>query len=209
MVVLTVSPFRGNHTRFFPFAGYLGLTPVVVQGQVRTMLEEDQLALRSACLCVRIRCYEADLTRGKRLNVLYEISQELWRKDGEREWGELGDFSSPFRLVIPVDAIGVSTTTFKSFRTWWQVEAGELTVILLLLDGANNWLLLQSSPTNPPKSSVPDYLFHTNSPSPPSPPPLPSPPQSTLHGRHLHLQPILSGSNTPSAPPRTSSVRRK
>ena len=42
MVVLSLTPYRGNHARFFPHTGFLGVTPVVIQGMVRTALEEDR-----------------------------------------------------------------------------------------------------------------------------------------------------------------------
>lgn len=128
MVALTLSPYRGNHARFFPHAGYLGLTPVVIQGQVRTVLEEDRKPLRAASVCVRVRCYEADVTRaktkGKGMNVLFDSVQEVWSTEGE-EWEDLGEMCAGFRIVVPIDAVGVTTTTFKNYKTWWQVEAGQ------------------------------------------------------------------------------------
>lgn len=132
MVVLTLTPYRGNHTRFFPHAGYLGLTPVVIQGTVRTVVQEDRKPLKARSVVIRVRCYEADISnvaagKGKKKTprVLYELSQEVWSCEGE-EWGLLGDWSKAWRLVLPVDAGGVTTSTFKTWRSWWQVEAGEL-----------------------------------------------------------------------------------
>lgn len=135
MVVLTISPYRGNHQRFFPFAGFLGLTPVVIQGTLKTVMEEDNKPLKASSVFVRVRCYEADISggaiKGKGMNVLFDAEQELWRKDEGEEFSSLGDFSKAFRIVIPVEANGVTTATFKNFRTWWQVEAGESSFLFI------------------------------------------------------------------------------
>ncbi|KAM0749999.1 hypothetical protein T439DRAFT_279869, partial [Meredithblackwellia eburnea MCA 4105] len=129
MVLLTLSPYRGNSARFFPHAGFLGLTPVVIQGTVKTTLEEDRKALRAKSVLIRVRCYEADVSnvpggRTKRTpRVVYELCQEVWTKPHGEEWGTLGEWSSTWRVVLPVDAGGVTTNTFKSWKSWWQVEA--------------------------------------------------------------------------------------
>lgn len=137
MVVLTLTPYRGNHARSFPHAGFLGLTPVVIQGTVRTALEEDNKALKASELVVRVRCYETELghrpkTRngtGKATQVVYEQAQILWSKRSTDDWTELGDFQQAFRIVVPVDAVNaVSTSTFRNYRSWWQVEAGQSAV---------------------------------------------------------------------------------
>lgn len=166
MVVLTLSPYRGNHARFFPHAGYLGLTPVVIQGQVRTVLEEDRKPLRAASVCVRVRCYEADVTnartKGKGMNVLFDSVQEVWSKGRGGDWEDLGEMSAGFRIVVPVDAVGVTTTTFKNYKTWWQVEAGELSLAFRVLQRRADGRLTvvpsfpQSSSTNLPPSSAAD-----------------------------------------------------
>lgn len=133
MVVLTLTPYRGNHQRFFPHAGFLGLTPIIVQGSVRTALQEDNKPLKASSIVVRVRCYEVDnshrpmgKTRRKATHVLYEQLQVVWQKRGDEEWTELGELQRPFRIVVPVDAPGaVSTSTYKTYRSWWQVEAGQ------------------------------------------------------------------------------------
>jgi hypothetical protein len=129
MVVLTLTPYRGNHQRFFPHAGFLGLTPVVIQGTLRTTLEEDRKPLKASSVQVRVRCYEAEntagKTKGKAMHVLYDMTQEVWSKEEGEAWGDVGDLTRPFRIVLPIDAGGVSTLTFKTYRAWWQVEAGE------------------------------------------------------------------------------------
>ncbi|KAL8277618.1 hypothetical protein RQP46_010050 [Phenoliferia psychrophenolica] len=130
MVVLTLTPYRGNHARFFPHTGHLGVTPVLLQGVVRTALEEDRKALKASSVSIRVRCYEADVsnvpsTKGKKRapRVIYELDQEIWRKEDDEEWGTLGNWSMPWRVVLPTDAGGVTTTTLKTWKSWWQVEA--------------------------------------------------------------------------------------
>lgn len=58
MVVLTLTPHRGNGARSFPYTGYLGLSPVTLAGVVRTKVEEDRKTLDAAQVLVRVRCYE-------------------------------------------------------------------------------------------------------------------------------------------------------
>ena len=59
MVVLTLTPHRGNGARSFPCTGYLGLSPVTVAGVIRTKLEEDRRPIRASSVLVRVRCYES------------------------------------------------------------------------------------------------------------------------------------------------------
>lgn len=112
----------------------------MVQGTLRTLLDEDRRPLKAASVVVRLRCYEAELSttgtkKGKqKTHVLYEQVEEVWNKGSteEGEWGALGDFVTPFRVVLPVDAGGVTTSTFKLFKTWWQLEAGMSSSIFYL-----------------------------------------------------------------------------
>lgn len=134
MVLLSLQPYRGNHQRFFPSHGYLGLTPLIVQGIVRTTFEEDQKSIKASSISVRLRCYEVDCSPaakdkgGRVLRVLKEVKQELWRKGDGKEWEDVGEFERSFRLVLGPEEGLCSTTTFKSFRIWWQVEAGNYLV---------------------------------------------------------------------------------
>lgn len=137
MVVLSLTPYRGNHARFFPHTGFLGVTPVVIQGMVRTALEEDRKPLKAESVSIRVRCYEADISnvpsaKGKNRapRVIYELSQEIWTKAQGQDWSALGEWASSWRVVLPVDAGGVSTSTFKNWKSWWQVEAGVLPCLL-------------------------------------------------------------------------------
>lgn len=191
MVTLTISPRRGNHARYFPHSGYLGLTPVVVAGVVETKLEEDNQPIEASRLIVRIRCYEAigsSLSKGIRpeqlqeehstdssshpivnssqsssVNVLWQTEKTLWAApsnvdlNGGRDdevkahYAPLGDWKGSWKLDIPIDAVSngntlppssknnnnysqndlgvtqkfgcaVGSITYKSWRSWWQVE---------------------------------------------------------------------------------------
>ncbi|KAK4051621.1 hypothetical protein OIV83_002761 [Microbotryomycetes sp. JL201] len=128
MVILQLQPHRGNHQRFFPHAGFLGLSPVVIQGTVKTSFQEDQRPIKASALVVRVRCYEARVLPGgktdkKSVTVLHEERQEVWSKQAGYDWSDLGELTKPFRVTIGVDAGGVSTCTFKNYRAWWSVEA--------------------------------------------------------------------------------------
>ncbi|KAA1102043.1 hypothetical protein PGT21_035442 [Puccinia graminis f. sp. tritici] len=129
MVTLTLSPKNGNHTRYFPHSGYLGLSPVIVTGYVQTRLEEDNLPLEASRLVVRIRCYEAvgsTLSKGTRpeeqqqqqqqqqqpsynklsnINVLWQTEQTLWAATNQLEYQSLGDWNGSWKLIIPTNAV--------------------------------------------------------------------------------------------------------
>lgn len=125
MVVVSISPWRGNHVAGFPFAGYLGLSPVIIQGLFRTTLEEDNRPLKASQILVRVRCYEKHKQgpgKSDRINILYERVQTLWTKPDEVDYEDLGDFASGFRIVLPPNAGGVSPVTFKNYEAYWKVE---------------------------------------------------------------------------------------
>lgn len=58
MVHLSLVPHKGNHARHFPHAGYLGLSPVIVAGTVKTTLKGNMTHLDAGKVVVRVRCYE-------------------------------------------------------------------------------------------------------------------------------------------------------
>ncbi|KAH8924083.1 hypothetical protein BT69DRAFT_108089 [Atractiella rhizophila] len=126
MVVLALKS-RGNTARFFPHAGYLGLTPVIIQGVVSLGLQEDLKPVKASSVVVRVVCYESQVdgkpVKNDNVGILFEAVQELWRKGDGVEWGLLGDWESFFRIVLPISVGGVSTSSFRSYRAWWQVEA--------------------------------------------------------------------------------------
>ena len=64
------------------------------------------------------------------MRVLQEFREVLWEQDGHggESWDYVGNFDKEFKLVIPVRLGLCGTTTFKSYRTWWQVEAGKFII---------------------------------------------------------------------------------
>lgn len=131
MVKIHLDSFRGNHARLYPFIGHLGLDEVIVQGNFRAELEEDGRPIQATSVIVRVRCYEAESTgpniKRKNMRTIYEreADRPVWIKAEGEQYGDLGNALLPFRITIPTEMDGVSTTTFTNYRTWWQVEAGE------------------------------------------------------------------------------------
>ncbi|ORY76256.1 hypothetical protein BCR35DRAFT_267548, partial [Leucosporidium creatinivorum] len=124
-------PLLGNHARWFPYHGAYGVTDVLLQGEVRIRLQEDNKPLKCTLIQVRVRCYEAETPSGgikmkrDKMNVVYESYSDapVWEKEPNQQFGELAETNHPFRVVIPRNNSGVSTVTYKTFRTWWQIEA--------------------------------------------------------------------------------------
>lgn len=150
MVQLTLLPPKGNQgARTFPFTGYLGVSPVRVEGGqsppfypsfFRAVLNQIQAirtkvdpvhgkALPSKSLTVSVKCYESRIGRlgTTHCNVLAEYTQIIWSKQDDEEYGVLGDFESSFRILVPAKSPGFSTTTFQEYRIFWRVEASVYT----------------------------------------------------------------------------------
>jgi hypothetical protein len=128
MVQLILSTSKGNSSaRHFPFQGYLGLTPVRVEGIVSTRFEEDQKPVLAKSLTVSVRAYEARNGRsgGNHSRLLVDYSQTLWRKPDGQDHAELGETDKPFKITLPKRVAGFSTANFLNYRTYWRVEAGE------------------------------------------------------------------------------------
>ncbi|KAG8690660.1 hypothetical protein FRC11_009958 [Ceratobasidium sp. 423] len=126
MVAISISPAKGNAgARWFPHSGHLGLTPVKLDGIVRTRLEEDGKPVTASALTVSLRCYEARQGRVGvlRTSVLMEHTQTLWTPPAGVEYGPLGARDLPFRLVLPVNAPGSSTFHLQDYRVYWRLEA--------------------------------------------------------------------------------------
>ncbi|KAF5358356.1 hypothetical protein D9756_001895 [Leucocoprinus leucothites] len=111
--------------RYFPHTGYLGLTPVRVEGIVRTKLDSDERLLQATSLTISIRCYESRIGRVNVLhsNVLVDHTQVLWSKSEDVEHEPIGNLDYPFRLTLPAKIGGFSTTVFVDYRCMWRVEA--------------------------------------------------------------------------------------
>ncbi|KAG7452653.1 uncharacterized protein BT62DRAFT_989758 [Guyanagaster necrorhizus] len=125
MVRLILGSTKGNGVRYFPYTGYLGLTPVKVDGAVLTRLDQDLKMLPARSITVSVRCYELVLGRVGVLqsNVLVDYTKVLWEKPEGQEYGEIGDLELPFRFSIPTKVGGLSTASFVEYRCLWRVEA--------------------------------------------------------------------------------------
>ncbi|TFK55225.1 hypothetical protein OE88DRAFT_1653971 [Heliocybe sulcata] len=119
------SPKANSSSKYFPYHGYLGLTPLRVEGIVRTKLDEDAKLLPAKSLSVSVRCYEYRLGRLSVLasHVLVDHSQELWRKRDDQEYEDIGDGEWPFRITLPPRIGGHSTVHFTDYKVFWKVEA--------------------------------------------------------------------------------------
>ncbi|EJD05975.1 uncharacterized protein FOMMEDRAFT_77489, partial [Fomitiporia mediterranea MF3/22] len=126
MVKISILSYRGNaNSRYFPHSGYLGLTPVKIEGVVRTALEEDRKPLHASSVVASVRCIEARLGRVGVVhsNVLVEYTQTLWNKPDSVEWADLGDGEFPFKIVIPAKSPGFTCANFQDYRVFWRIEA--------------------------------------------------------------------------------------
>ncbi|KAK0210606.1 hypothetical protein DFS33DRAFT_1294294 [Desarmillaria ectypa] len=125
MVRLILGSTKGNGVRYFPHTGYLGLTPVKVDGAILTRLDQDLKMLPARSITVSVRCYELVLGRVGVLqsNVLVDYTKVLWEKPEGQDYGEIGDLELPFRFAIPTKVGGLSTASFVEYRCLWRVEA--------------------------------------------------------------------------------------
>jgi hypothetical protein len=126
MVHLSILPLKGNHGgRTYPYAGYLGLSKVTVDGVVRTRLEDDNRPLAASSLTISIRCYEArSRFTVSKVNLLLDMTQTLWTAREGHEYEELGSGDYPFRLSLPSKVGGLSTMQHPEYRVFWRLEAG-------------------------------------------------------------------------------------
>ncbi|KAF5330559.1 hypothetical protein D9619_006007 [Psilocybe cf. subviscida] len=126
MVHLILSSSKGNQGhRYFPYAGYLGLTPIRVEGIVRTKLDADQKPLQAKSITISIRCYESRIGRAgtSATNLLVDYTQVLWQKSPTTQYEPITNLEFPFRIVVPPRVAGFSTAVFVDYRCMWRVEA--------------------------------------------------------------------------------------
>ncbi|KAG8748019.1 hypothetical protein FRC10_009771 [Ceratobasidium sp. 414] len=126
MVALSVVAARGNAgARYFPHSGHLGLTPVKLEGVVRTRLEEDAKPATASAVTVSLRCYEARVGRVGvvKSNIILEQSQTLWSPPAGSAYGSLGAAELPFKIVLPANAAGNSSFNIQEYRVYWRIEA--------------------------------------------------------------------------------------
>ncbi|KAG6886004.1 hypothetical protein C0993_006120 [Termitomyces sp. T159_Od127] len=126
MVHLALSSTKGNQgLKYFPYVGYLGLTPVRVEGVVRTKVDADAKQLLAKSITVSVRCYESRVGRVSVLhsNVLVDYTQVLWSKPDGEEYALIDELEFPFRITVPARVGGFSTSIFVDYRCMWRVEA--------------------------------------------------------------------------------------
>ena len=147
--LFTSTPFylfySGNQgLRWFPYTGYLGLTPIRVDGGqlffpliyingcssihvvVRTKLDGDFKPLPAKSLTISVKCYETRVGRINvvQSNVLVEYTKVLWSKQDGVEYEPIGNLDLPFRISMPAKVAGFSTAAFVDYRCVWRLEAG-------------------------------------------------------------------------------------
>ncbi|KAL1728670.1 hypothetical protein EV714DRAFT_252546 [Schizophyllum commune] len=126
MVQLSLVSNKGNSgVRYFPYTGYLGLTPIKVEGAVITKLDADRKPLLAKCITIAVRCYEARVGRAgiSRAHTLAEYTQTLWSKPEDQQYADVADLELPFRISIPSKVGGHSTCSFVEYRCFWRIEA--------------------------------------------------------------------------------------
>ncbi|KAI0315852.1 hypothetical protein OF83DRAFT_1173449 [Amylostereum chailletii] len=129
MVHMVLSSKSGNAAgRNFPSSGFFALTPLTVHGLVSTHIDSDNKPILASALTVSVRCYESRTTRfAVQSSVLAEYPVTLWQAPSSAKHAPLGEFQAPFRITVPVDSPGYSTTHFQDYRILWRVEAGAFT----------------------------------------------------------------------------------
>ena len=126
MVHLSISALKGNQGgRAYPYAGYLGLSKVTVEGIVRTRVEDDNRLLPASSITISVRCYEARTRFAlSKVNLLLDTTQTLWSAADGLEYEDLGSSDHPFRISLPSKVGGFSTMQHPDYRIFWRLEAG-------------------------------------------------------------------------------------
>ncbi|KAJ7582822.1 hypothetical protein C8J56DRAFT_955818 [Mycena floridula] len=124
-IVLASSKGNANAVRYFPYTGHLGLTPLKVEGVVIVKPDNGQKTLPAKSITVSVRCYESRLGRVGvvQSNVLVDHSRVLWSKPDGVDFEDVAEMELPFRISIPTQVGGFSTSTFVEYRCVWRVEA--------------------------------------------------------------------------------------
>ncbi|KAI0781125.1 hypothetical protein BD413DRAFT_463284 [Trametes elegans] len=126
MVHIVLSTTRGNSgNRYFPHQGYLGLTPVRVEGVVRTKLDEDGKPIPARALSISVRCYQSRLTRSRtfRSTLVADHTDVLWVKPPDKDYADVAELEFPFKLTLPKRTPGFSTANYQDYRIFWRLEA--------------------------------------------------------------------------------------
>ncbi|WWD17996.1 hypothetical protein CI109_102442 [Kwoniella shandongensis] len=125
MLDVYLIPKHGNASgRIFPHAGHFGVTPVVLQGNAITKLPKECDPLQVNSVTVRVKCTEYRNFKGDQEHVLWQKSKAILSPPQEEEYMRLGDWESPFRLTIPIDAAlkARSAMIIKEYKVVWRIE---------------------------------------------------------------------------------------
>ena len=127
MVQISIHALRNlNHGgRSYPHSGFLGLTKLLVEGVVRTRVDDDHKLMAASSITISIKCYEArtKLTYS-RINTLVDATTILWSSP-VHECTDIGDMDLPFRITLPSSVSGYSNLSFPEYKVFWRLEAGE------------------------------------------------------------------------------------
>ncbi|KAL7409686.1 hypothetical protein BDY24DRAFT_402634 [Mrakia frigida] len=166
-------------SRSFPVVGFLGLTPIILEGLILSRLSAPEKPLLASSVEVNIKCIESRLSGAFGVvtsEVLWSSSTVVWRagesapprEDGLVSRGveeALGDWEGKFKVVIPVEEgkkAGRSSVSLREYRVVWRLEV----------------VILHRSSVNPndrfSKSIEIPLLLHSSAPSPTLPPSDPS-----------------------------------
>jgi len=178
--------------------------------------------LAAKALTVAVKCYESRLGRVNVIatNVVVDQTIVLWEKPPTSASAGVPEGEYPFKIIIPPDTPGLTTTVFQEYRAFWRVEAvlehlpvfgvgnrlvKHFELPLLRYDTPSHSPSTSPHPPVPvlqsPKSRVPIYHCTFSTP-PPSSPVGPGDTVSTF----LRLQPIDPSFSIRSA---TMSIERR
>lgn len=108
-------------------AGYLGLSPVVISGNVVTRVPQLAHALPVKQVLLTVKCYEVRTESGLNPNLentLWEKTKRIWQPPEGEEYVELGEWEYPFKITVPADAIesACSEQYTKEWKVVWRLE---------------------------------------------------------------------------------------
>ncbi|WVO13159.1 hypothetical protein L204_100771 [Cryptococcus depauperatus] len=129
MLELLVVPRQGNAGgRSFPSTGHLGVSPVILQGKIATKVPVHQTGLFPVKrIYIRVKCVETragGAFGGELCNTLWEQT-EVFVEACEGDYLAVGEWSSSFKIAIPVEAasLGRSTMCIREYKVAWKMDA--------------------------------------------------------------------------------------
>ncbi|TFL07507.1 hypothetical protein BDV98DRAFT_599803 [Pterulicium gracile] len=112
-------------SRYFPYTGLLGLTPINIDGVVKSKLDADAKPLPAISIQVSVKCYEHIVGKVGNIasNVVVDHTQTLWTKPDGVEYDLVSDLELPFHITLPADVGGFSTLSLVEYKCVWRIEA--------------------------------------------------------------------------------------